>query len=238
MKLKLILLITMLLVACEPSSLPEFSTTDTIIAEDDVNLIDSSFIKGEVVEVIDGDTYKIKIMEDFNNQILAGETITLRALLIDTPESVGPNAGMILGKEASTFTRDLIEGKEVDVEFGEEGHLTDKYDRYLGYVYYENRRIQDTLLEQGLAMVRYIYEPNTKYLVELRDIEKLARDKNIGIWSIENYVNIEEGFNDIENNQSVSESLSKDLEEIILEEGEKLAEDLLDEALKTLMDQF
>src|SRR6476646_7761616 len=55
--------------------------------------------------------------------------------------------------------------------------------------------VNKLLLEKGLARVAYIYAPNTKYLDEFEAIQKKAQTKEIGIWSIENYVTDKE-FND------------------------------------------
>lgn len=134
----------------------------------------------KVVKVIDGDTVKIELPN--------GNEETVRLLLIDTPETVHPTkAVQPFGPEASQFSKHLMEpNSEVEVEpgIGER----DKYGRLLAYLYVDGKMVNKLLLEKGLARVAYIYAPNTKYLDEFEALQKKAQQKEIGIWSIENYV--------------------------------------------------
>ena len=66
---------------------------------------DSGFTTGIVTRVVDGDTAVIKV---------DGNDIRVRMLGVDTPETVHPNKPMqFYGKEASTFTKDYLNGKQV-----------------------------------------------------------------------------------------------------------------------------
>jgi micrococcal nuclease len=131
-----------------------------------------------VTKVVDGDTIKVNIN---------GQEETIRLLLIDTPETVHPHKPVQpYGPEASAFIKQLLDGKKVRLELGISER--DKYGRLLAYVYTENgKMVNKLLLEEGLARVAYIYQPNTKYLEELQAIQKKAQELNKGIWSIENY---------------------------------------------------
>lgn len=140
------------------------------------------FIVATVTEVIDGDTIKIN---------LKGKEEKVRLILVDTPETKHPNKPIQpFGKEASQFTKDQLEGKEIEIEPGVQER--DKYGRLLAYVYLNSKMFNKTLIEKGLARVT-IYPPNTKYLDEFKSIETEAKKKGIGIWSIENYVH-EDGY--------------------------------------------
>ena len=44
----------------------------------------------------------------------------------------------------------------------------------------------EMLLEKGLARVA-VYPPDVKYVDRFREIEKEAKRKGVGIWSVENY---------------------------------------------------
>lgn len=134
----------------------------------------------KVVKVIDGDTVKIKLPN--------GNEETVRLLLIDTPETVHPTKDVQpFGPEASQFSKNLMPtNSEVEVELGIGER--DKYGRLLAYFYVDGKMVNKMLLEKGLARVAYVYPPNTKYLDEFEAIQKKAQQKEVGIWSIENYV--------------------------------------------------
>ena len=64
---------------------------------------------GRVIEVTDGDTFKMKV---------GNETKTVRLLLVDTPETVDPDkAVMVGGKDASRYSQDSLFNKDVKVYF-------------------------------------------------------------------------------------------------------------------------
>ena len=58
---------------------------------------------------------------------------------IDTPETVHPQKPVeYFGKEASKFTRGMVEGKRVRLEYEQGMPQKDRYGRTLAYVYVEN----------------------------------------------------------------------------------------------------
>ena len=144
---------------------------------------DKNLISAEVIRVVDGDTIKVNISD---------KEETVRLLLIDTPETVHPSKPVQpYGPEASSFTKELLTGKNVQLEMdvGER----DKYGRLLAYLYVDDQMVNEILLEKGLARVAYIFEPNTKYVDDFYTIQKQAQQQAIGIWSIENYAT-DDGF--------------------------------------------
>ena len=79
----------------------------------------------KVVRVIDGDTVKI----DYN-----GKATNVRLIGVDTPEIVHPSKPVeAYGKEASNFTKNLLQGESVYLRFDID--KTDKYGRLLAYLY-------------------------------------------------------------------------------------------------------
>ncbi|WP_040229264.1 thermonuclease family protein [Bhargavaea cecembensis] len=131
-----------------------------------------------LVKTIDGDTIKIRY---------EGKEQNVRYLLIDTPETNHPRLGkQPFGEQAKERNRELLNGGEVSIEF-DIGNRTDKYGRLLAYVYVDGVSIEEKLLEEGLARVAYVYPPNTRHLDRFEKAEKRAKDKGIGIWSIEDY---------------------------------------------------
>ncbi len=58
----------------------------------------------------------------------------------------------------------------------------------------DGQSVQELLLEEGLAKIRYIFEPNTKYLDIYRAAENRAREEKRRIWSIQGFADGQEGF--------------------------------------------
>ncbi|WP_240378041.1 thermonuclease family protein [Bacillus piscicola] len=139
-----------------------------------------------VTEIVDGDTLKVKMAD--------GTAETIRLLLVDTPETVHPNkAVQPYGPEASTFAKEhLPAGKEVSVEV--DTTIRDDYGRFLAYIWVDDDKMFNRmLLEEGLARVAYVIEPNTRYADDFLKIEAKARSAGKGIWKEEGYVT-EKGF--------------------------------------------
>lgn len=220
---------SILLTGCTVQPPGTTAPTEQEVAQDDQ-------ITGVINSVADGDTYDVVMADDYEVRkgvhLSKGEEITIRLLLVDTPESVGEKAGMPFGEESSAYAKGLLQGKTVTLEF-DEGDIKDKYDRYLSYVYLDGKRVQDYLLENGYAMVRYVYEPNTRYLSELQAIEDTASKQSVGIWSMEGYVVPGEGFNEA--------GLRPDLKVIgedIKDKAQETAEDFFGETIDSLVDSF
>ena len=119
-------------------------------------------------------TYKVK-------RVIDGDTIELengekvRLIGIDTPE-----AGQHYGKEASNFTRKLVEGKQVRIIF--DVQKKDRYNRLLAYVFLEDSTFLNAeLLKQGYAKIA-TYPPNVKYVEEFRQLDQEARENVRGLW--------------------------------------------------------
>ncbi len=172
MKLKFMILALLFLSGCGiVESIDTPNTTDQI----DV----------EVTQVIDGDT--IKIMYE-------GDEVTVRYLLIDTPETNHPRLGeQPLGKEATKENKRLIESGDVTIEF-DVGDRFDDYNRLLAYIYVNGESVQEQMIGAGLARVAYVFPPNTRYLDQFEQAEQLAKKSEAGIWQYENY-STDRGFN-------------------------------------------
>lgn len=131
---------------------------------------------------VDGDTSKF---------FLDGQKITVRYLLIDTPETVKWNTPVQpFGSEASNRTKELLETAsaiEIMLDKGEERDSTESR-RLLAYVFVDGELIQDILVREGLARVAYVHEPSTTYLQQLEQSQEQAKQQGRGIWSIAGYV--------------------------------------------------
>jgi micrococcal nuclease len=124
-----------------------------------------------VLRVIDGDTIEVE---------LAGKAETVRLIGVDTPETRHPRKPVqAFGKEATAFTRQMVEGKEVRLEFDVQPR--DKYGRLLGYVYVGDTMLNAELVRQGYAQVA-TYPPNVKYQERFLALQREAREAGRGLW--------------------------------------------------------
>ena len=121
----------------------------------------------KVIRVVDGDTFVI----NYN-----GKDEKVRLIGVDTPESVHPNEekNTEFGNIVSNFSKQMLTGKNVQVEFDVEQR--DKYGRLLAYVYVDGQMYNKLLLQKGYAKLA-TYPPNVKYVDEFTNIQKRAREK-------------------------------------------------------------
>ncbi len=120
------------------------------------------------LRVIDGDTIVIEGDEK------------VRLIGVDTPETVHPNKPVeYFGKEASQFTKQMVESKQVRLEYDQQ--RKDKYGRTLAYVYLKDGTFLNLeIIKQGygFAYTKYPF----KYLDEFREAEREARENKKGLW--------------------------------------------------------
>ncbi|CAE7688726.1 nucI [Symbiodinium sp. CCMP2456] len=129
----------------------------------------------EVVNVVDGDTVKLK---------QAGRC---RLIGVNTPETVAPRQKEgappdCYGPEASALTKGLLPpGSKVRIEFDVEP--TDKYGRQLVYVYRatDGLFINGELVKKGAAR-RLRVPPNVRYDDFFTKLETDARAARVGLW--------------------------------------------------------
>ena len=112
---------------------------------------------------------------------LDNERIKTRFLAINTPEST--NKIEAYGKEASNYTCNILtNAKKIEIEYDNNSDKFDKYDRHLVWVFVDDTLLQEKLLEEGLAEIKYIYG-DYKYLDEIKKVESTAKKNKVGMWS-------------------------------------------------------
>ncbi len=86
-----------------------------------------------------------------------------------------------LGRRAYEFTKKLVEGKRVSLEFDVEKY--DKYDRLLAYVYLKDGGtfVNAEIVKQGYASLMTI-PPNAKYANLFLKLYQEARNNKRGLW--------------------------------------------------------
>jgi micrococcal nuclease len=138
-------------------------------------------VLSKVTRVVDGDTLEVNYK---------GTEEEVRLLLVDTPETVHPSKPVQpFGKDASNFVKETLSGKEVRVKVGTEER--DKYGRLLAYVFIGGETIQELLLRNGLAKTAYLYNDLTM-LDEFHKEQDIARNKGVGVWSIDGYAHVDD----------------------------------------------
>lgn len=141
-----------------------------------ISLVLSSLVTAQdfyiCTRVIDGDTIVVDI---------EGKQEKVRLIGVDTPETVHPLKPVeYFGKEASAFTKNMVEGKKVRLEY--DWQKRDKYGRLLSYIYLEDETFLNAeIIKQGygFAYTKYPF----KYLEDFRQYEKEARENLRGLWS-------------------------------------------------------
>jgi micrococcal nuclease len=121
-----------------------------------------------VERVIDGDT------------VLLTNGERVRLIGVDTPETKHPQKPVErFGKEAYLFTKRMVEGKEVKLEYDQQKR--DRYGRLLAYVYLmDGTFLNAEIIKQGygFAYTKYPF----KYMEEFRGYEREARENKRGLW--------------------------------------------------------
>lgn len=116
----------------------------------------------KVLEVIDGDTFRIS---DSN------ETRRVRLMGVDAPE-----LGKCLSDEAKYKLAELVSSKEVTLE----DQFTDPYGRIMANVFIADRYINKEILASGLGRMDYDENPRRE---ELKTAYAQARTKKLGLFS-------------------------------------------------------
>lgn len=128
---------------------------------------------GIVTRVVDGDTIYVAI----GNQIEA-----VRYIGINTPETHHPTRGRERGGEAAReINRQLVDGRQVRLVLDVQHR--DRYGRLLAYVYVGDRFVNAELVHHGHAAAA-TYPPNVRYADYFRSLERGARERSVGLWSL------------------------------------------------------
>lgn len=151
-------------------------------------------VKATITDCYDGDTCTAVINSVGGNSSIGlevGKSEKLRYILVDSSEVKG--GPMPYAEEARERLNELVKGKEVLLELGV-GDSRDRYERLLAYVFLPTgESVQEIMLNEGLLVVRYIYE-DRKYLSEYKAAMEVAKSKGIGVWSIPNYAGFDRPY--------------------------------------------
>lgn len=124
---------------------------------------------------IDGDTAVFKMNK---------RNIKVRFLAVDAPELKHfDTEEQPYAKEASNYTcKKLKNAKKIELEFDEKSKKKDKYNRYLAWVFIDDKLLQNELVKNGYVKVTYLYD-DYKYIDVLKKSEKKAKQSKKGIYN-------------------------------------------------------
>lgn len=136
----------------------------------------------DIVRVVDGDTLIVRPSSGSDQSSAEPRQARVRLLGIDTPETVKPNHPIEpWGPEAAAFTRDFLAGGRAELRL--DRRRKDRYDRFLAYVYVEDRMLNEELVRAGLARASHYPGDSPQIARRLRQAEEAARQARRGLWS-------------------------------------------------------
>jgi endonuclease YncB( thermonuclease family) len=132
-------------------------------------------LSASVVRVIDGDTVDVS---------LGVETVRLRLIGIDTPETKDPRKPVeCFGREATQKAEELLNNQTVLLEADPSQDDRDIYGRLLRYIWLSDSRLfNQEMIAQGYAF-EYTYGLPYKYQAEFQQAQRQAREQQRGLWS-------------------------------------------------------
>lgn len=141
-----LLLVTLLLVSCKSSPFLSLSM--------------EKVLHGQVIDVLDGDTVKLRSDWHIYKIRLAG---------IDAPEKQ-----QAYGVQSKIYLEHLIVDKDVSIKVVS----CDQYGRYVGRIYLGGKDINGEMIRSGYAWHYYQYDSDPVYAVFMLDAQRANR----GLW--------------------------------------------------------
>lgn len=157
-------------------------TSTAIIPSQDVTSSSTSVYPTNaiVIHVADGDTLEAQMDG-------ASTTIKVRFLGVNTPETVDPRRAVeCFGKEASAFTKQLLQGKRVLLQEDPQADNIDKYGRFLRNIFLEDGTdVNALLVKEGYAYAYVSFPQDKRRKAELKRLQGEAKLAKRGLWKLE-----------------------------------------------------
>lgn len=176
--------------------------------------VNAEKIEAQLSKCIDGDTATFTIN---------GESKKTRFLAIDAPEIAKEDVeAEPLGDEASEYTcNKLKNAKKIELEYDDKSDKEDKFGRTLAWIWVDNKLLQEIIIKEGLAKVRYVYS-KYKYVDILYSALDEAMNNKKGLWADYIPKTYTVTFIDGDNTSTIKVIENDTIEEIILnKEGYK-----------------
>ena len=143
-------------------------------------------IKVQLDKCVDGDTAWFKI----NNSRKKYRFLSIDTMELDTE----------FGQYTSEYVCNILSNADdIKIEYSKYGETKDKYNRELVFVYIDNELLQEKLITEGYAKIKYVYA-YYEYLDKLIELERDAKSNNLALWKEEN-INYE--YNILENPKKI-----------------------------------
>ncbi len=128
----------------------------------------------EVTRIIDGDTIEINSRS---------ETIKIRLIGVNTPETVDPRRKVeCFGKEASAYTKEILQNRKISIKYDKTQSKTDKYGRLLAYVFRDDGLfVNKEIITNGYGY-EYTYIIPYEYQNDFKEAEVYAKQNQLGLW--------------------------------------------------------
>lgn len=129
----------------------------------------------EISRVVDGDTIEVTI---------DGSKKKVRLIGVDTPETVDPRKTVqCFGSEASSYVKNLLDGKKVALETDSTQGDVDRYNRLLRYVFLpDGIDVGKQIISEGYGH-EYTFNLPYKYQSQYKQAQKQAQGRSAGLWS-------------------------------------------------------
>jgi micrococcal nuclease len=127
-----------------------------------------------VTKVVDGDT--LWVQRD-------GQTVKLRLIGIDTPETHDPRKPVqCFGEAAAAQAQSRLAGHQVLLETDDSQGRWDRYGRELVYVWIDGQLFNLEMIKGGFAH-EYTYDAPYRYQQQFKDAERAAAAAGVGLWA-------------------------------------------------------
>lgn len=127
-----------------------------------------------VLDVIDGDTARVE---------RGGHPVTVRLIGVDAPETVHPNLPVqCFGPQASDYTTQLLNGRQVKLEYDPAPGRVDRYGRELAYLWLPDGQLANLLLIDSGHAREADYGHPYRHAEAFRSAQDNARAAGRGLW--------------------------------------------------------
>jgi micrococcal nuclease len=158
-------------------------------------------------------TVKYKSCSDGDTAHFKYDNIEIKArfLGINTPELEHDDITyQYYANEAKEYTcKKLENAKTIKLEYDDKAGETDKYNRHLVWVWIDNKLLNEELVYNGYAEVKYLYD-DYKYKDELLKAEEHAKNNKIGIWNNNSNITSNSTSNNTSNSNDIVDEIIHD----------------------------